>query len=76
MEDMRAVIKTVDGSVHTVEEADFIFEGYKKLEGELFAEGNAIDTYDDNGRITGIVNMQHVSAIKFEYEKDKGAEEK
>ncbi|MCT6902115.1 MAG: hypothetical protein M3Z48_02680 [Lactobacillus sp.] len=63
---MRAVIKTIDGSVHTIEEADFIFEGYKKLEGALFAEGNAIDTFDD-GRITGIVNMQHVSAIKFEY---------
>ncbi|AAP08856.1 MULTISPECIES: hypothetical protein [Bacillus] len=65
---MRAVIKTIDGSVHTVEEADFIFEGYKKLEGALFTEGNAIDTFDDDdGRITGIVNMQHVSAIKFEY---------
>ncbi|MDA2461070.1 hypothetical protein V7426_27150 [Bacillus thuringiensis] len=73
---MRAVIKTVDGSVHTVEEAGFILEGYKKLAGALFAEGNAVDTFDGNGRITGIVNMQHVSAIKFEYEKDKEAEEK
>lgn len=64
---MRAILKTIDGSEHCIEEADFILEGYNKISGALFAEGNTIDITDDERRIKGIVNMQHVSAIKFEY---------
>ncbi|SCC32477.1 Uncharacterized protein BCZB5J_02582 [Bacillus cereus] len=64
---MRAILKTIGGSEHIIEEADFIIEGYNKISGALFAEGNTVDITDDEKQIKGIVNMNYVSAIKFEY---------
>ncbi|PHA22043.1 hypothetical protein [Bacillus wiedmannii] len=64
---MRAILKTIDGSEHIIEEGNFILDGYNQLSGELFAEGNTIDITDDESRIKGIVNMNYVTAIKFEY---------
>ncbi|PEU35550.1 hypothetical protein [Bacillus toyonensis] len=63
---MKALLRTIDGSEHVVNEGRFLFEEYEKRNIAIFNDGNTIDIFDDNGTLVGIVNMKYVTAIKFE----------
>lgn len=62
---MKAILRTIDGADHVVDEGEFLLEEYKR-KGSVIFNDIALHISDDNGNVKGIVNMKHVSSIRFE----------